>query len=167
MTKRPPQQSPSWWKTGVIYQIYPFTFADGNGDGTGDLRGIIERLDYLNDGNPNSETSLGIDAIWLSPINKSPMVDNGYDIVDYKDVCSTFGTLSDFDELLDQAHQRGIKVILDLVVNHTSNQHSWFMESASSQDNAKADWYLWQDAYEDREERRVGKECRSRWSPYH
>ncbi|MGD1859401.1 MAG: alpha-glucosidase [Leptolyngbyaceae cyanobacterium] len=159
MTKRPPQQSPSWWKTGVIYQIYPFTFADGNGDGTGDLRGIIERLDYLNDGNPNSETSLGIDAIWLSPINKSPMVDNGYDIVDYKDVCSTFGTLSDFDELLDQAHQRGIKVILDLVVNHTSNQHSWFMESASSQDNAKADWYLWQDAYE-------GRDLPNNWQSY-
>ena len=130
-------QSSKWWQEGVIYQISPLTYADGNQDGTGDLRGIIQRLDYLNDGNPDSDTSLGIDAIWLSPINKSPMVDNGYDIVDYQDICPTFGSLEDFDELLTKAHQRGIKIILDLVVNHTSNQHPWFLESASSQDNPK------------------------------
>ncbi|MEM9818196.1 MAG: alpha-amylase family glycosyl hydrolase, partial [Cyanobacteria bacterium P01_D01_bin.6] len=110
-----------WWETGVIYQIYPLTFADGNGDGIGDLRGIIERLDYLNDGDPKSSSALGINAIWLSPINKSPMIDNGYDIVDYQDICPTFGTLDDFDELLAKAHDRGIKIVLDLVVNHTSN----------------------------------------------
>ncbi len=134
-----------WWQSGIIYQIYPLTFADGNGDGTGDLRGIIQRLDYLNDGNPNSETCLGIDAIWLSPINKSPMVDNGYDISDYLDICPVFGTLADFEELLTEAHRRGIKVILDLVVSHTSNQHPWFQASKSSRNNDKADWYLWQD----------------------
>ena len=151
-----------WWEEGVIYQIYALTFADANGDGVGDLRGIIERLDYLNDGQthhleetlgeetledlPAGSNTLGIDAIWLSPINKSPMVDNGYDIADYKEICPTFGNLEDFDELVEKAHQRNIKIILDLVVNHTSNQHPWFVESSSSQDNPKADWYLWQDA---------------------
>lgn len=149
----------AWWKTGILYQIYPLTFADGNGDGTGDLRGIIERLDYLNDGNPESQTSLGIDAIWLSPINKSPMVDNGYDIVDYVDICPTFGSLADFDELLAKAHQRNIKIILDLVVNHTSNQHPWFIESASSATNPKADWYLWQDPME-------GRDLPNNWQSY-
>jgi len=134
-----------WWQTSVIYQIYPLTFADYNGDGKGDLNGIIRRLDYLNDGNPNSQTSLGIDAIWLSPINQSPMIDNGYDVSDYYDVCPTFGTLADFEKLLNEAHQRGIKVIMDLVINHTSNQHNWFTESSSSRDNPKSDWYLWQD----------------------
>lgn len=137
--------SPTWWQTGVIYQIYPLTFADANGDGIGDLRGIIERLDYLNDGNPESDTSLGIDAIWLSPINKSPMIDNGYDVSDYYDIAAVFGTMEDFDLLLAESHQRGIKVILDLVINHTSNQHSWFIESSSSRDNPKSDWYHWQD----------------------
>ena len=134
-----------WWKTGVIYQIYPFTFADANGDGIGDLQGIIKKLDYLNDGNPDSETSLGIDAIWLSPINKSPMIDNGYDVSDYYDISDTFGTLADFEILLEESHKRGIKVILDLVINHTSNQHNWFIESSSSKDNPKSDWYHWQD----------------------
>ena len=152
-------KSSHWWQNGVFYQIYPLTFADGNGDGTGDLRGIIERLDYLNDGDPDSKTSLGIDAIWLSPINKSPMIDNGYDIVDYKDICSTFGTLDDFDELLAKAHQRTIKVILDLVVNHTSNQHPWFIESASDKEGAKADWYLWQDPLE-------GRDLPNNWQSY-
>jgi alpha-glucosidase len=136
---------PPWWKTGVIYQVYPLTFADGDGDGVGDLRGIIDRLDYLNDGQPDSAISLGVDAIWLSPVYKSPMVDNGYDVSDYTDICPTFGTLDEFDELLAAAHQRGIKIIMDLVVNHTSNQHNWFQESCSSRDNPKADWYLWQD----------------------
>ncbi|MEQ8385356.1 MAG: alpha-glucosidase [Coleofasciculus sp. A1-SPW-01] len=134
-----------WWQTSVIYQIYPLTFADANGDGKGDLKGIISRLDYLNDGNPDSQTSLGIDAIWLSPINQSPMIDNGYDVSDYCDICPTFGTLADFEKLLNEAHQRGIKVIMDLVINHTSNQHNWFIESSSSRDNPKSDWYLWQD----------------------
>ena len=137
--------SEQWWQTGVIYQIYPLTFADANGDGVGDLQGIIKKLDYLNDGNPNSETSLGIDAIWLSPINQSPMIDNGYDVSDYYDISDTFGTLEDFETLLEESHKRGIKVILDLVINHTSNQHSWFVESSSSQDNPKSDWYHWQD----------------------
>lgn len=136
-----------WWESGIIYQIYPLTFSDGNGDGIGDLQGIIRRLDYLNDGNPDSDTSLGIDAIWLSPLNKSPMVDNGYDVSDYVEICPTFGTLDDFDELLQKAHDRGIRVILDLVLNHTSNQHPWFVESRSSRDNSKADWYLWQEGY--------------------
>ncbi len=151
--------SEHWWKSGVIYQIYPLTFADGNGDGTGDLSGIIQRLDYLNDGDPNSSKSLGVDAIWLSPINKSPMIDNGYDISDYKSICSTFGTLEEFDTLIAQSHQRGIKVITDLVVNHTSNQHDWFSESRSSQDNPKADWYLWRDAA-------PGRELPNNWLSY-
>ncbi|MEM8544291.1 MAG: alpha-glucosidase [Cyanobacteria bacterium P01_H01_bin.119] len=140
-----------WWDGGVIYQIYPFTFADGNGDGTGDLQGIISRLDYLNDGNPESQTSLGVDAIWLSPINQSPMVDNGYDISDYRDICPMFGSMADFEELLRAAHDRGIKVVLDLVVNHTSNQHPWFIESCASRGNPKADWYLWQEPLEGRD----------------
>ena len=149
----------AWWQEGIIYQIYVLTYADGNGDGTGDLRGIIERLDYLNDGNPDSETSLGIDAIWLSPINSSPMVDNGYDVADYTNIGEVFGSLSDFDELVAKAHHRGIKIILDLVINHTSDQHPWFKESSSSKDNPKADWYLWQDAYE-------GREFPNNWQSY-
>ena len=135
----------AWWQSGVIYQIYPLTFADGNGNGTGDLSGIIQRLDYLNDGNPNSETSLGIDAIWLSPINASPMVDNGYDISNYRDICPIFGTLTEFETLIAEAHQRGIRIILDMVLNHSSNQHPWFIESSASADTPKSDWYIWQD----------------------
>lgn len=134
-----------WWQGGVIYQIYPLTFADGNGDGVGDIRGIIQRLDYLNDGDPDKTADLGIDAIWLSPVNQSPMVDNGYDISDYRDICPTFGTLAEFQELIEQCHIRGIRVIMDMVLNHTSNQHPWFIESSSSRDNPKSDWYLWQD----------------------
>ncbi|MGF1537699.1 MAG: alpha-glucosidase [Elainellaceae cyanobacterium] len=143
MTK--PAGDRPWWETGVIYQIYPLTFADDNGDGVGDLQGIIRRLDHLNDGNPDSRTSLGIDAIWLSPINSSPMVDNGYDVSDYRNINPMFGSLEDFDALLAAAHQRGIKIIMDLVVNHTSDEHPWFQESKSSRDNPKADWYLWQE----------------------
>ena len=134
-----------WWQDGIIYQIYPLTFADANGDGIGDLQGITKRLDYLNDGNPDSKTSLGIDAIWLSPINRSPMVDNGYDVSDYYDISAKFGTLEDFEILIAEAHKRGIKIIFDLVINHTSNQHSWFLESSSSKTNSKRDWYHWQD----------------------
>lgn len=159
MAKLMTAQSPKWWQEGVIYQIYPLTYADGNHDGTGDLRGIIQRLDYLNDGNPASETSLGIDAIWLSPINRSPMADNGYDISDYRDIGPVFGNLENFDELLAKAHQRGIKIILDLVINHTSNQHPWFLESAASRDNPKADWYLWQTPF-------AGQEFPNNWQSY-
>lgn len=159
MPKPTTESNQRWWESGVIYQIYPLTFADGNQDGVGDLRGIIERLDYFNDGQPQSETSLGIDAIWLSPINKSPMIDNGYDITDYQDICPTFGTLADFDELLAKAHQRDIKIILDLVINHTSNQHPWFLESAQSQDNPKANWYLWQTPFE-------GQALPNNWQSY-
>jgi len=143
MTNYKESQSTKWWETGVIYQIYPLTFADANGDGTGDLQGIIKKLDYLNSGKADNK-SLGIDAIWLSPINTSPMHDNGYDVSDYYDICSTFGTLADFETLISECHQRHIRVILDLVVNHTSDQHSWFQESCSSKDNPKSDWYHWQ-----------------------
>ena len=159
MTRATEKPDSKWWEDGVIYQIYPLTFADGNGDGTGDLRGIIQRLDYLNDGNSEQDTSLGIDAIWLSPINNSPMVDNGYDVSDYTDICPTFGSLEDFDELLEKAHQRGIKIILDLVVNHTSNQHPWFVESSSGKDSEKADWYLWQNPLE-------GRDLPNNWQSY-
>ncbi len=126
-----------WWKDGVIYQIYPRSFADSNGDGIGDLNGIIQKLDYL--------AELGIDAIWLSPINPSPDVDFGYDVANYLDIDPKYGTLADFDRLVASAHQRGIRVIVDLVLNHTSDQHSWFIESRSSTDNPKRDWYLWRE----------------------
>jgi alpha-glucosidase len=126
-----------WWKRGVIYQIYPRSFQDGNGDGTGDLPGILSRMDYL--------SWLGIDAIWISPFYPSPMADFGYDVSDYCDVDPLFGTLKDFDALLTEAHERGIKVIIDFVPNHTSDQHPWFLESRSSRDNPKRDWYNWRD----------------------
>src|SRR5947209_16528100 len=130
-------QSASWWQTGVIYQIYPRSFQDSNGDGVGDLRGIIQRLPYL--------TALGVDAIWISPIFVSPMADFGYDIANYTDIDPLFGNLKDFDELLAAAHQSGLKVILDLVPNHTSDQHPWFIESRAWRENPKRDWYIWQD----------------------
>lgn len=129
-----------WWKNGVIYQIYPRSFKDSNGDGIGDLRGITQKLDYLNDGTPNS---LGIEAIWISPFYKSPMRDFGYDISDYRDVDPMFGTLDDFKELLSEAHKRNIHIIIDMVLNHTSDEHPWFIESRKSRDNPKADWYIW------------------------
>ncbi|MCM1981707.1 glycoside hydrolase family 13 protein [Lyngbya confervoides] len=141
--------SSSWWEESVIYQIYPPTFADANGDGIGDLQGIIQRLDYLNDGHPHASLSLGIDAIWLSPIFASPMGDNGYDVSDYYRINPMYGTLADLDELIAAAHQRRIKLILDLVLNHTSQEHEWFRTSSASQNNEKADWYLWQDPAED------------------
>lgn len=131
-----------WWQTGVVYQIYPRSFMDSNGDGVGDLNGIIQRLDHLNDG---TEQSLGIDAIWLSPFQRSPMADFGYDVSDYCDVDPLFGTLEDFDRLVNEAHRRGMKVIIDYVPNHTSDQHPWFIESRSSRDNPKRDWYIWRD----------------------
>ena len=128
-----------WWKTAVFYQIYVRSFADSNGDGIGDLPGIISKLDYLNDGTPNS---LGVDAIWLTPFYPSPNVDFGYDISDYCAVHPEHGTLADFDRLLAEAHRRGIRVIIDLVANHTSDQHPWFRESRASRNNPKRDWYI-------------------------
>ena len=148
MTQAMASRSGKWWETGVIYQIYPLTFADANGDGSGDLQGIIKRLDYLNSKDKNGR-SLGIDAIWLSPINDSPMYDNGYDVSNYYDICPVFGTLEDFKTLLSECHQRQIRVILDLVVNHTSDRHDWFKESCSGKDNPRSDWYHWQDANPD------------------
>ncbi len=129
-----------WWKDGVIYQIYPRSFMDSNGDGTGDLKGITANLDYLNDG---TENSLGVDGIWISPFFRSPMRDFGYDISDYRDVDPIFGSLDDFRELLSEAHKRGIHVIIDLVLNHTSDKHPWFVESRQDGSNPKADWYIW------------------------
>jgi alpha-glucosidase len=126
-----------WWETGVIYQIYPRSFQDTNGDGVGDLRGIIQRLDYLK--------WLGVDAIWISPIYPSPMADFGYDISDYCDIDGLFGTLSDFERLLKEAHRRCLKIILDFVPNHTSDQHPWFLDSLSSRKSEKRDWYIWRD----------------------
>ena len=123
-----------WWKTAVVYQIYPRSFADSNGDGTGDIPGIISRLDYL--------AALGVDVVWLSPVYTSPMDDNGYDISDYQDVDPLFGTLADLDELIAGLHQRGIKLIMDLVVNHTSDEHPWFVESRDPA-SPKRDWYFW------------------------
>jgi alpha-glucosidase len=126
-----------WWQTGVIYQIYPRSFQDTDGDGVGDLRGIIARLPYL--------VELGVDAIWISPIFTSPMADFGYDIANYTDIDPLFGALADFDSLLEAAHRDGIKVILDLVPNHTSDQHAWFLESRSARTSGKRDWYIWRD----------------------
>ena len=126
-----------WWQTGVIYQIYPRSFQDTNADGIGDLRGIERRLDYL--------ASLGVDAIWISPIYPSPMADCGYDVADYCDVDSRFGALADFDRLIAEAHARGLKILLDFVPNHTSDRHPWFVESRASRDNPKRDWYIWRD----------------------
>ena len=126
-----------WWERGVVYQIYPRSFQDSDGDGVGDLAGIERRLDYL--------VELGIDAIWLSPIFPSPMADFGYDVAGYCGVDRLFGTLGDFDHLLGAAHQRGLKLMLDLVPNHTSDQHPWFVDSRSSRDNPKRDWYIWRD----------------------
>ena len=127
-----------WWQTALFYQIYPRSFADGNGDGIGDFKGITEKLDYLKD--------LGVDALWLSPHFPSPNWDCGYDISDYCNVAPEYGTLDDFKTFLHEAHARGIRVILDLVLNHTSDEHAWFLESKSSRDNPKADWYVWHDA---------------------
>ncbi|MFY9748649.1 MAG: alpha-glucosidase [Acidobacteriaceae bacterium] len=134
----PAQPNPSsWWKNGVIYEIYPRSFQDSNSDGIGDLNGITSRLDYLR--------ALGIDAIWLTPIYPSPQVDFGYDISDYNNIDPQYGTLADFDRLVAEAKKRNIGVIMDLVLNHTSDKHPWFRESASSRTNPKADWYMWHD----------------------
>ncbi|QQR38260.1 alpha-glucosidase family protein [Devosia rhizoryzae] len=130
-----------WWRGGVIYQVYPRSFQDSNGDGVGDLAGIIDRLDHI--------ASLGVDCIWLSPITQSPQADMGYDVSDYMQVDPLFGSLRDFDVLIERAHALGIKVIMDQVVSHTSDQHPWFAESSFSRENTKADWYVWADANPD------------------
>lgn len=130
-----------WWKSAVVYQIYPRSFADSDGDGIGDLGGILQRLDHLG--------ALGVDVIWLSPIYRSPQADNGYDISDYRDIDPLFGTLADFDTLVAKVHALGMKLVMDLVVNHTSDEHPWFTESRSSRDNSKRDWYIWRDAPDD------------------
>ena len=126
-----------WWRGAVIYQIYPRSFQDHNGDGIGDLVGITERLDYV--------ASLGVDAIWLSPVFTSPMKDFGYDISNYRDIDPSFGSLGDFDRLVEKAHALGLKVIVDQVISHSSDKHPWFAESRSNRTNAKADWYVWAD----------------------
>lgn len=128
----------NWWKNSTVYQIYPRSFADSNGDGIGDLQGIISKADHL--------AALGVDVVWLSPIYRSPQDDNGYDISDYQDIDPMFGTLNDFDELLEALHSRGIRLVMDLVVNHSSDEHAWFTESRSSRTNPKRDWYIWRDA---------------------
>jgi alpha-glucosidase len=126
-----------WWRGAVVYQVYPRSMMDANNDGIGDIPGIISKLDYI--------ASLGVDAIWVSPFFKSPMKDFGYDISDYRDIDPIFGTLADFDELIAKAHARGIKIIIDQVLSHTSDQHAWFLESRESRDNSKSDWYVWAD----------------------
>jgi oligo-1,6-glucosidase len=126
-----------WWKEAVVYQIYPRSFMDNNGDGIGDLRGITDRLDYLKD--------LGVDVLWLSPVYDSPNDDNGYDIRDYRAIMKEFGTMADFDELLAEAHQRGLKILMDLVVNHSSDEHVWFRESRKSRNNPFRDYYIWRE----------------------
>ena len=133
----------TWWKEAVAYQVYPRSFKDSNGDGIGDLRGIIQKLDYIKD--------LGIDVIWVSPFYKSPNDDNGYDISDYKNIMDEFGNMDDFDELLEEIHERGMKLIIDLVINHTSDEHPWFIESRSSKNNKKREWYIWRDGKGDKE----------------
>ncbi|MDP8910208.1 MAG: alpha-glucosidase [Chloroflexota bacterium] len=146
MTGRPaPRSSRSsrgrddqWWKTAVVYQVYPRSFADSDGDGLGDLRGIIDRLDHL--------AELGVDVLWLSPVYPSPQDDNGYDVSDYQDIDPAFGTLADFDALLRAVHERGMRLVMDLVVNHSSDEHPWFLESRSSRESAKRDWYWWRPA---------------------
>ncbi|RQD71387.1 MAG: glucohydrolase, partial [Halanaerobium sp. MSAO_Bac5] len=126
-----------WWKEAVVYQIYPRSFNDSNGDGIGDLRGIIEKIDYLE--------QLGVDAVWLNPIYKSPNDDNGYDISDYRAIMDEFGTMEDLEELMSLLKARDMKIIMDLVINHTSDEHYWFKESAKSKDNPYSDYYVWKD----------------------
>ena len=132
----------AWWKEAVIYQIYPRSFCDSNGDGIGDIEGIISKLDYLK--------RLGIDIIWLSPIYESPNDDNGYDISDYQNIMREFGNMKDFDQLLEQAHIRNIRIIMDLVVNHTSDEHPWFIESRKSKENPYRDFYIWKEGKDGR-----------------
>lgn len=126
-----------WWQQAVIYQVYPKSFQDSNQDGLGDLRGIISRLDYIK--------QLGADVIWLNPVYKTANIDGGYDISDYQSINPDLGTMSDFDALVTEAHQRGLKIMMDLVVNHTSSDHDWFKQSRSSKDNSYREYYIWRD----------------------
>ncbi len=137
-----------WWHSSVVYQIYPRSFNDSNGDGIGDINGIIEKLDYLKE--------LGIDVIWLSPVYKSPNDDNGYDISDYCDIMDEFGTMEDMDKLLSEAKNRNIKIVMDLVVNHTSDEHKWFIEAKKSKDNEYRDYYIWRDPVNGKEPNDLG-----------
>jgi oligo-1,6-glucosidase len=132
-----------WWKESVVYQIYPRSFKDSNGDGIGDINGITEKLDYLKE--------LGIDVIWLSPVYQSPNDDNGYDISDYQAIMEEFGTMEDFDRMLEEAHKRGIRIVMDLVVNHTSDEHAWFVESKKSRENPYRDYYIWREGKDGKE----------------
>ena len=145
-----------WWANAVVYQIYPRSFQDSNGDGIGDLKGITSRLDSLAD--------LGVDVLWLSPVFKSPQDDNGYDISDYQDIDPLFGTMADMDELLAEAHKRGLKVIMDLVVNHTSDEHAWF-QASRDKDDPHADWYWWRPAKPGHEPGTPGAEP-NQWGSY-
>lgn len=145
-----PETQTAWWRSAVAYQVYPRSFSDGNGDGVGDLRGIINRVDHLQ--------RLGVDVIWLSPVYRSPLADAGYDISDYQAIDPVFGSLEDLDELVSELHSRGMKLIMDLVVNHTSDEHPWFIESRSSRDNAKRDWYVWKEPREGVEAGKPGAE---------
>jgi alpha-glucosidase len=139
---KPSARPSGWWQSGVVYQVYPRSFSDTNADGIGDLAGLIRHLDYLNDGTPDS---LGIDAIWLSPIYPSAGLDSGYDVSDYTGIDPIFGSLADFDRLVEETHRRGIRLILDQVLNHTSSLHPWFVESRASPTGSRADWYIWRD----------------------
>lgn len=134
---------PKWWHKSVVYQIYPKSFYDANNDGTGDIQGITDKLDYLQ--------ALGIDIIWICPVNRSPMADNGYDISDYYEIAPEFGTNEQFEQLIGEADRRGIKIMMDLVINHTSDEHPWFIVSRSGKDNPKRDWYIWREPKQGRE----------------
>ena len=134
------ERNRDWWKKAVIYQIYPRSFQDSNGDGIGDLKGIIQRLDYLQE--------LGIDAVWLSPVYQSPQDDNGYDISDYQDIDPIFGTLEDMETLIQEAKKHNIRIIMDLVLNHSSDEHRWFKEAKKSRENPYHDYYVWRDGEE-------------------
>jgi oligo-1,6-glucosidase len=138
VTAGPEPVAETWWSRAVVYQVYPRSFADSDGDGVGDLRGVLSKLDHLVD--------LGVDVLWLSPVYRSPQHDNGYDISDYQDVDPLFGSLEDLDALIAALHERGMKLLMDLVVNHTSDEHPWFTASRSSRDDPKRDWYWWRPA---------------------
>src|SRR5215475_1675101 len=131
------QSAAPWWKHAVFYELYPRSFADSDNNGLGDINGITSKLDYLK--------QLGVDAIWITPCYPSPQVDFGYDVSDYENIDPMYGNMKDFDALSSEAHQRGIRIIMDFVLNHTSDQHAWFQESRSSRDNAKRNWYIWRD----------------------
>ena len=137
----------TWWKDGTVYQIWPASYKDSNGDGIGDIQGIISTLDYLKD--------IGIDIIWVSPMYDSPQIDMGYDISNYEDIYPPYGSLADAESLIEACHKRGIRLVFDLVINHTSNLHPWFKDSRSSKDNPKRDWYIWQPAKYDKKGQRM------------